>query len=118
MVLSIMLARAVLLALCLALLPNIAIGLHARPAELQATFTIGGSESARTAPKIEGFGKCLTSTSMLIILDQIAFLDSSPNHETSLYRTSRIVQPTVCEDSVKQYSGYIDITDTKHLFFW
>lgn len=55
---------------------------------------------------------------MLIILDQITFSDSSLNHETSLYRMSRIFQPTVCEDSVKQYSGYIDITDTKHLFFW
>ncbi|KAG6379737.1 peptidase S10 serine carboxypeptidase [Boletus reticuloceps] len=30
----------------------------------------------------------------------------------------RITEPTLCDPSVKQYSGYLDITDDKHLFFW
>ncbi|KAF8833259.1 peptidase S10, serine carboxypeptidase [Paxillus ammoniavirescens] len=30
----------------------------------------------------------------------------------------RITEPSLCDPSVKQYSGYLDITDDKHLFFW
>jgi len=30
----------------------------------------------------------------------------------------RITEPTLCDPSVKQYSGYLDIDDDKHLFFW
>ncbi|KAG9311668.1 Alpha/Beta hydrolase protein [Chiua virens] len=30
----------------------------------------------------------------------------------------RITEPTLCDPSVKQYSGYLDVTDDKHLFFW
>ncbi|KIM82260.1 hypothetical protein PILCRDRAFT_820643 [Piloderma croceum F 1598] len=30
----------------------------------------------------------------------------------------RITEPTLCDPSVKQYSGYLDIADDKHLFFW
>ncbi|KAH7882369.1 Alpha/Beta hydrolase protein [Phlebopus sp. FC_14] len=30
----------------------------------------------------------------------------------------RITEPTLCDPTVKQYSGYLDITDNKHLFFW
>jgi len=30
----------------------------------------------------------------------------------------RIVEPKICDPSVKQYSGYFDIADGKHLFFW
>ena len=30
----------------------------------------------------------------------------------------RVTKPTLCEDPVKQYSGYLDISDTKHLFYW
>jgi cathepsin A (carboxypeptidase C) len=30
----------------------------------------------------------------------------------------RIVEPRLCDPSVKQYSGYLDIAEDKHLFFW
>ncbi|KAG2356240.1 Alpha/Beta hydrolase protein [Suillus spraguei] len=30
----------------------------------------------------------------------------------------RVTEPKLCDPSVQQYSGYPDITDDKHLFFW
>ncbi|KAJ7816126.1 Alpha/Beta hydrolase protein [Mycena leptocephala] len=30
----------------------------------------------------------------------------------------RIKKPTLCDNSVNQYSGYLDIAEDKHLFFW
>ncbi|KAI0275295.1 Alpha/Beta hydrolase protein [Gloeopeniophorella convolvens] len=30
----------------------------------------------------------------------------------------RTTEPNLCDASVKQHSGYLDITDGKHLFFW
>ncbi|KAH9941247.1 carboxypeptidase C [Epithele typhae] len=30
----------------------------------------------------------------------------------------RMTEPTLCDSSVKQASGYLDIADDKHLFFW
>ncbi|KAI0713118.1 alpha/beta-hydrolase [Cerioporus squamosus] len=30
----------------------------------------------------------------------------------------RVARPTLCDPTVKQYSGYLDISDTRHLFFW
>ncbi|KAH9051982.1 Alpha/Beta hydrolase protein [Lactarius vividus] len=30
----------------------------------------------------------------------------------------RIREPNICEPSVQQYSGYLDVTEGKHLFFW
>jgi hypothetical protein len=30
----------------------------------------------------------------------------------------RVTEPKLCDTSVKQYSGYLDITTGKHLFFW
>ncbi|KAJ3934630.1 MAG: carboxypeptidase C [Lentinula lateritia] len=30
----------------------------------------------------------------------------------------RLTEPTLCDPSVKQYSGYLDTQEDKHLFFW
>ncbi|GLB35555.1 putative peptidase S10 family protein [Lyophyllum shimeji] len=30
----------------------------------------------------------------------------------------RITEPDLCDPSVKQYSGYLDVAEDKHLFFW
>ncbi|KIK71004.1 hypothetical protein GYMLUDRAFT_33108 [Collybiopsis luxurians FD-317 M1] len=30
----------------------------------------------------------------------------------------RLTEPSLCDSSVKQYSGYLDIEENKHLFFW
>lgn len=30
----------------------------------------------------------------------------------------RLKKPQLCDPTVKQYSGYLDISDDKHLFFW
>lgn len=30
----------------------------------------------------------------------------------------RVTDPTLCDPDVKQHSGYLDISDGKHLFFW
>ncbi|EGO03578.1 hypothetical protein SERLA73DRAFT_175099 [Serpula lacrymans var. lacrymans S7.3] len=30
----------------------------------------------------------------------------------------RVTEPKLCDPKVKQYSGYLDISDDKHLFFW
>ncbi|KAK7029832.1 Alpha/Beta hydrolase protein [Favolaschia claudopus] len=30
----------------------------------------------------------------------------------------RVTEPDLCDSSVKQYSGYLDIAQDKHLFFW
>ncbi|KAJ7655989.1 carboxypeptidase C [Mycena polygramma] len=39
-------------------------------------------------------------------------------HEAFSERQLRITKPELCDTSVKQYSGYFDIADDKHLFFW
>ena len=38
--------------------------------------------------------------------------DSAASHQL------RITEPSLCDSSVKQYLGYLDITDDKRLFFW
>lgn len=30
----------------------------------------------------------------------------------------RVTDPDICDPNVEQHSGYLDISDEKHLFFW
>ena len=30
----------------------------------------------------------------------------------------RVTEPKLCDPSVKQLSGYLDVAEDKHLFFW
>ncbi|KAI9507817.1 Alpha/Beta hydrolase protein [Russula earlei] len=46
------------------------------------------------------------------LLYEVVTHSSLPDHRL---RTTR---PHLCDPSVKQYSGYLDITNGKHLFFW
>ena len=39
------------------------------------------------------------------------------HHDFPEYKI-RVTSPQLCDPSVKQYSGYLDISDDKHLFFW
>ncbi|KAJ7758146.1 peptidase S10 serine carboxypeptidase [Mycena maculata] len=40
------------------------------------------------------------------------------SHPAFAAHSLRLKKPTLCDDSVKQYSGYLDIGEDKHLFFW
>lgn len=44
--------------------------------------------------------------------------DELVSHPSFTEHQLRITEPTLCDPSVKQYSGYLDIADDKHLFFW
>lgn len=45
-------------------------------------------------------------------IDEVVTHHAYPEHRL------RITQPKLCDTSVKQYSGYLDISETRHLFFW
>ncbi|KAH7911621.1 peptidase S10 serine carboxypeptidase [Hygrophoropsis aurantiaca] len=40
------------------------------------------------------------------------------SHPSFQDHSLRITEPNLCDPSVQQYSGYLDITEGKHLFFW
>ena len=45
-------------------------------------------------------------------------VDMSLTHPEFPLHRLRVVEPTLCDPNVRQYSGYLDISETKHLFFW
>jgi hypothetical protein len=44
--------------------------------------------------------------------DEVVKHSALPNYQL------RTIEPHLCDPSVQQYSGYLDVTDGKHLFFW
>lgn len=45
-------------------------------------------------------------------------IDELITHPAFADYSLRTTDPELCDPSVKQHSGYLDITDGKHLFFW
>nr|ODN88617.1 cathepsin A (carboxypeptidase C) [Cryptococcus depauperatus CBS 7841] len=56
----------------------------------------------------------------LLILPKhtVDFLDLSLTHTAFPHHRLRVVQPKLCDPTVKQLSGYLDVSETRHLFFW
>jgi hypothetical protein len=48
----------------------------------------------------------------------VYYVDEQVSHPSFSEYSLRLKTPTLCDDSVKQYSGYLDIAEDKHLFFW
>ncbi|KAF9789593.1 serine carboxypeptidase [Thelephora terrestris] len=46
------------------------------------------------------------------------WLDELVTHPAFSEYRLRVAEPKLCDTGVKQYSGYLDITSGKHLFFW
>ncbi|KAG5639177.1 hypothetical protein H0H81_006081 [Sphagnurus paluster] len=46
------------------------------------------------------------------LLYEIVSIGPFVNHQL------RVTEPQLCDSSVKQYSGYFDVAEDKHLFFW
>ena len=39
-------------------------------------------------------------------------------HPSFAHYALRLTRPDLCDTSVNQYSGFLDISQTRHLFFW
>ena len=50
--------------------------------------------------------------------DLLTSPDLSVEHPAFPLHRLRVVEPHVCDPDVKQLSGYLDISETRHLFFW
>jgi cathepsin A (carboxypeptidase C) len=44
--------------------------------------------------------------------------DLSLTHPQFPLHRLRVVEPELCDPNVHQLSGYLDISETRHLFFW
>ena len=64
-----------------------------------------GDEGKTLSDKLFGV---LTHRLEVETFDSPAFVD----------RKLRLVKPQLCDGTVQQYSGYLDISETRHLFFW
>jgi cathepsin A (carboxypeptidase C) len=56
----------------------------------------------------------LTDWFAYLLADEKIQLGALKDHSLRISPT----KSTLCEPSVKQHSGYLDVTDGKHLFFW
>jgi hypothetical protein len=44
--------------------------------------------------------------------------DAYVSNEAFVGHQLRVVEPRICDPTVQQYSGYVDVANSKHLFFW
>lgn len=44
--------------------------------------------------------------------------DEYSDHPAFSHHRLRLKEPELCDSTVQQYSGYIDVDTDKHLFFW
>lgn len=49
---------------------------------------------------------------------EVCFTDELVKHPEFKDYQLRVTDPDLCDPHVKQHSGYLDISDGKHLFFW
>lgn len=47
-----------------------------------------------------------------VLLDELVSHPAFDDHHL------RMTKPSLCDTAVKQVSGYLDIADDKHLFYW
>ena len=48
----------------------------------------------------------------------ISSIDEYVTHPDFKQYNLRVTEPKLCDPSVKQHSGYLDVAEDKHLFFW
>jgi len=60
----------------------------------------------------------INSLSLCTFVDQHSCLDEFISHPDFTGYDLRVTEPELCDPSVKQHSGYLDIANDKHLFFW
>ncbi|KAI6032459.1 Alpha/Beta hydrolase protein [Pisolithus marmoratus] len=85
-------------------LPKGQVTLNDLPQELPADFTFEHAASGGTQGK-------------QFIREEGIFYELV-RHPSFAQHQLRVTEPSLCDPSVKQYSGYLDVTDSKHLFFW
>lgn len=77
---------------------------HRKPVETFTNFVQG---NRRTFTRYPGY----RAGDPDIVYELISH-DAFPNYKL------RLREPSICDPGVVQYSGYLDISDDKHLFFW
>lgn len=51
-------------------------------------------------------------------MNDLSPLDELLSHPLFGGYQMRVTEPTLCDPGVQQYSGYLDVADGKHLFYW
>lgn len=68
---------------------------------------------------VETYGVvCMWFRAILSSVVDMRFKDEHVKHRLFPDHQLRVKSPKLCDSSVKQHSGYLDIADEKHLFFW
>ncbi|KAF9654418.1 serine carboxypeptidase [Thelephora ganbajun] len=80
--------------------------------------TILGDTKIRAAGERPPVSDALTRKLIQINDVESDIADESVQHPEFNDHSLRITKPKICDPSVRQYSGYMDITSGKHLFFW